>query len=195
MQREQRRCSSQLESCQLRCYAHTHTNSRYANTSPSTTCLSQGSDRIIPGKGEWWGGGAVQFAVFWASRPDSVKKQLSLKHRWLGLENSVPTAGSFSWTTGLAYFPPFTYIPFLLRLTSLSLFSLFLFLNLFLPVIHLLYPLSGLFYLYFSPFVLPLIHSTPPLHSVHHPRCPLAVFSFALPLPFATLQIDISSSF
>ena len=89
-----------------------------------------------------------------------MKKQLSLKHRWLDLENSVPSARSFSWTTGLAYFPPFTYFPFLLQLTSSSLFSLFLFLNLFLPVFHFLYSLSGLFYLYFFPFVLPLIHST-----------------------------------
>lgn len=70
--------------CQLCCTA---LHSRYTNTSPSSTRPGQGSDRIIPGKERRE---AVQFAVFWASQPDSVKKQVGLKHRRLHPESSTP---------------------------------------------------------------------------------------------------------
>lgn len=193
MQREQRRCSSQLESCQLRCYAHTHTNSRYANTSPSTTCLSQGSDRIIPGKGEWGGSCPVRCVLSVSARlceetaqfktPLARSWEFSPHHRvflmddWSGLFSSFHLH-PFSSSANLII--SFLLVPFSKSIPSCYSFTLS--------------PLGPLLSIFFP--LCPSSHPLyPPLHSVHHPRCPLAVFSFALPLPFATLQIDISSSF
>lgn len=106
---------------------HTHTDfsSRYTNTSPSTTCPGQGSDRIIPGNERRE---AVQFAVFWASQPDSVKKQLSLKHRRLHRELFPPNLSH-----GRLVSPPSSFHPLPLHSSANPIISLLLVLFLSIP--------------------------------------------------------------
>lgn len=140
--------SSQREACQLCCcnlflsHTLTHTfRSCYTNTSPSTTCPGQGSDRIIPGKERKE---AVQFAVFWASQPGSVKKQLSLKHRRLHRESLCYFRRVFLMDDWSRLFPPFTHFLFILLLTPSSPCSLS-FSYLFLPFSS-FSPLSSFFH-------------------------------------------------
>lgn len=142
--------SSQREACQLCCcnlfLSHTLTHTRwfrscYTNTSPSTTCPGQGSDRIIPGKERKE---AVQFAVFWASQPGSVKKQLSLKHRRLHRESLCYFRRVFLMDDWSRLFPPFTHFLFILLLTPSSPCSLS-FSYLFLPFSS-FSPLSSFFH-------------------------------------------------
>lgn len=141
------RASVRLASCVAAIsFSLTHSHTRwfrscYTNTSPSTTCPGQGSDRIIPGKERKE---AVQFAVFWASQPGSVKKQLSLKHRRLHRESLCYFRRVFLMDDWSRLFPPFTHFLFILLLTPSSPCSLS-FSYLFLPFSS-FSPLSSFFH-------------------------------------------------
>lgn len=149
--------------------SHTHTHTRwfrscYTNTSPSTTCPGQGSDRIIPGKERKE---AVQFAVFWASQPGSVKKQLSLKHRRLHRESLCYFRRVFLMDDWSRLFPPFTHFLFILLLTpsspcSLSFSYLFLPFSSFSPLSSFFHP--NVFFFFFPHTSLSLCFASTFLH-------------------------------
>lgn len=130
------RASVRLASCVAAIsFSLTHSHTRwfrscYTNTSPSTTCPGQGSDRIIPGKERRE---AVQFAVFWASQPGSVKKQLSLKHRRLHRESLCYFRRVFLMDDWSRLFPAFTDFLFILLLTPSSPCPFLIYSFLFLP--------------------------------------------------------------